>query len=92
MREALANQPDIPFRIPTGIKLVRINHDTGKPATPADKSVIVEALKPDFDFDKSKQRVISGGTDDNSEADAEDDKNMFQSDEESDDFQVGTQY
>ncbi len=92
MREALANQPDIPFRIPTGIKLVRINHDTGKPATPADKSVIVEALKPDFDFDKSKQRVISGGTDDNSEAAAEDDKNMFQSDEESDDFQVGTQY
>lgn len=92
MREALANQPDIPFRIPTGIKLVRINHDTGKPATPADKSVIVEALKPDFDFDKSKQRVIGGGTDDNPEADAEDDKNMFQSDEESDDFQVGTQY
>lgn len=92
MREALANQPDIPFRIPTGIKLVRINHDTGKPATPADKSVIVEALKPDFDFDKSKQRVIGGGTDNNSEADADDDKNMFQSDEEGDDFQVGTQY
>lgn len=92
MREALASQPDIPFRIPTGIKLVRINHDTGKPATPADKSVIVEALKPDFDFDKSKQKVIGGGTDDNPAEGAGDDKNIFQSAEDNDDFQVGTQY
>lgn len=91
MKEALANQSDIPFRIPTGIKLVRVNHDTGKPATPADKSVIVEALKPDFDFDKSKQRVIGGGT-----AGAEDggsgDESGFEAAEDSDDFQLGTQY
>ena len=93
MQEALASQPDIPFRIPTGIKLVRINHDPGKPATPADKSVIVEALKPDFDFDRSKQRVIGGGeTSDDNEAGTADDKNMFEASEGNDDFQLGTQY
>lgn len=62
MKEALASQPDIPFRMPQGIRLVRINHDTGKPAVPTDKSVIVEALKPDFDFDKGRQRVIGSNT------------------------------
>lgn len=58
MREALANQPDIPFRIPAGIKLVRVNYENGKPAQPADKSVILEALKPEFNFNSSEQRVI----------------------------------
>lgn len=53
MEQALKNQPDIPFRIPKGIKLVRINNKTGKPATPNDTSVIFEALKPDFDFNKT---------------------------------------
>lgn len=93
MHEALANQPDIPFRIPTGIKLVRINHDTGKPATPNDKSVIVEALKPDFDFDRSKQRIIGGGETGTEKSSAtEEDKNIFENSEENDDFQLGTQY
>lgn len=58
MQQALAGQPDTPFRIPAGIKLVRINHNTGKPARPEDKSVIVEALKPEFDFEEDKQKVI----------------------------------
>lgn len=65
MKEALEGQPDVPFRIPNGIKLVRINHDTGKPAQPTDKSVIVEALKPEFSFDKNKQRVIGSPANDN---------------------------
>lgn len=58
MQEALKDQPDIPFRAPSGIKLVRINHDTGKPATPMDKSVIWEALKPEAALRAAKQRVI----------------------------------
>ena len=90
MKEALANQPDIPFRIPQGIKLVRINHDTGKPAVPTDKSVIVEALKPDFDFDKVRQRVIGSNTE------AENDNNaeggaVFENSSNSD-FQLGAEY
>lgn len=89
MKQALANQPDIPFRIPAGIKLVRINHDTGRPAQPSDKSVITEALKPEFNFDKAHQRVIGtpGGEDDSA---AESSPGFDNS--EGDGFQLGTQY
>ncbi len=58
MQEALENQPDIPFRMPNGIKLVRINHQTGKPAVPTDKVVIWEALKPEINQRKNTQKVI----------------------------------
>lgn len=57
MKEALKDKPDTSFRIPTGIKLVRVNPETGKPSAPGDKLVIIEALKPDFDFN-NRQRVI----------------------------------
>lgn len=60
MEKALKNQADIPFRIPSGIKLVRINYQTGKQSTMDDKSVIVEALKPDFDFAKNSQKIVGG--------------------------------
>ena len=86
MKEALANQPDIPFRIPAGIKLVRVNHDTGRPAKPNDKSVIVEALKPEFSFDQKKQRVI-GSAEENTEAAAP----SFE-DDDGDAVQLGSQY
>jgi penicillin-binding protein 1A len=43
---ALADQPPIPFRVPPGIKLVRVNLKTGLPAGPGDKSAIMEAFKP----------------------------------------------
>ncbi len=91
MAEALANQPDIPFRIPTGIKLVRINYDTGRPATPTDKSVIVEALKPDYSFDKNKQRVIGGGTVEGNDAEMTAEPDIYQPNEE-DEFMLGTEY
>lgn len=93
MKEALANQADIPFRIPQGIKLVRVNHNTGKPAVPTDKAVIVEALKPDFDFDKSRQRVIgsaSENTDD--KGGAPDNAALFNGSDGNDNFQLGTEY
>jgi penicillin-binding protein 1A len=43
---ALADQPPIPFRIPPGIKLERVNLKTGLPAGPGDKTAIMEAFKP----------------------------------------------
>ena len=89
MKEALANQADIPFRIPNGIKLVRINHQTGKPAVPTDTAVILEALKPDFDFDKNRQKVIGS---DGSEAESGEQGALFDSAGENEDFQLGTQY
>lgn len=90
MREALANQPDIPFRIPNGIKLVRINYNTGRPATPKDSTVIIEAVKPDFDFDKARQRVI-GNSDGPGDDKQNNKKNIFENDDDSD-LQLGSQY
>ena len=47
MVEALKETPGIPFRVPGGIRLERINAKTGKPATPIDRNVILEAFKAD---------------------------------------------
>lgn len=58
MQGALAGQADVPFRIPSGIKLVRVNHNTGKPAMPGDTSVIWEAMKPEASARKANQKVI----------------------------------
>jgi penicillin-binding protein 1A len=45
MEKALEGEPEVPFRIPEGIKLVRMNLDTGQPARPGDQKVILEAFK-----------------------------------------------
>ena len=93
MQEALKNQPDEPFRIPSGIKLVRINHTTGKPASPTDEAVIWEALKPEAALRAAKQRVISeqsgnsGDESDNSEALPTSYENSSD-----DDIQLGAEY
>ena len=46
LKEALKDVPPVPFRAPPGIKLVRVNHKTGMPAGPGDKTAILEAFKP----------------------------------------------
>jgi penicillin-binding protein 1A len=46
MEKALQGKPPVPFRIPPGIRLVRVDHDTGLPAAPGDRNVILEAFKP----------------------------------------------
>ncbi|SDG54745.1 penicillin-binding protein 1A [Roseospirillum parvum] len=46
MEEALANAPPTPFRVPEGIRLIRINHETGARARRGDERVILEAFKP----------------------------------------------
>ena len=43
---ALADQPAVQFRVPPGIKLVRVNLKTGLPAGPNDPTAIMEAFKP----------------------------------------------
>ncbi|MDX9859876.1 MAG: penicillin-binding protein 1A [Rhodospirillales bacterium] len=47
MAEALKGQPTVPFRIPPGIRLVRVEANSGRLAQPGDRSVILEAFKPD---------------------------------------------
>jgi penicillin-binding protein 1A len=46
MAEALKDKPAIPFRIPPGIRLVRVNPATGLVARPGERDVIWEAFKP----------------------------------------------
>lgn len=46
MAKALAGTPATPFRIPPGIRLVRVNAVTGRPARSGDKRVILEAFRP----------------------------------------------
>jgi len=46
LKLALADKPPIPFRVPPGIKLVRVNAKTGLRAQPGDINVILEAFKP----------------------------------------------
>jgi penicillin-binding protein 1A len=45
MKVALKDKPATPFRVPEGISFVRINYDTGKPASAGDGKVILEAFK-----------------------------------------------
>jgi penicillin-binding protein 1A len=46
MKVALADKPAVPFRVPAGIKLIRIDPRTGIRAGPGDQRVILEAFKP----------------------------------------------
>ncbi|HMI16918.1 MAG TPA: penicillin-binding protein, partial [Bradyrhizobium sp.] len=44
---ALADKPAIPFRVPAGIKLIRVDPKTGMRAGPGDSGrTILEAFKP----------------------------------------------
>lgn len=46
IKEALADKPPAPFRIPPGIKLIRVDPRTGLRASADDPNSIVEAFKP----------------------------------------------
>ena len=59
MKAALADKSAIPFRVPEGIRLVRINAKTGLPAAPGDKSVILEAFKTQDEI-AAEQSVLDG--------------------------------
>ena len=60
MAAALEGRSAIPFRIPSGIHLVRINGDTGRVARKGDKRVILEAFKPGT-VPRGDQAVVDGG-------------------------------
>ena len=67
MRKALHNKPDIPFRRPAGIKLIKVNPKTGLLSKSNSRNYIIEAFKPgqlpnktsEFDIiDKLKEKDI----------------------------------
>jgi penicillin-binding protein 1A len=45
-KSALADKPAMPFRVPPGIKLIRVELRSGQRAGPGASSVILEAFKP----------------------------------------------
>ena len=46
MAEALKGKPGIPFRVPKGVRLVRVHATTGLPAQSGDYPIILEAFRP----------------------------------------------
>ncbi|MEM6536410.1 MAG: penicillin-binding protein 1A [Pseudomonadota bacterium] len=54
MAEALAEEAGVPFRVPSGIRLVRVNAKTGRPASPGERNVILEAFKAEDDLSQVK--------------------------------------
>jgi penicillin-binding protein 1A len=60
MAAALADTPAIPFRIPPGIRLVRVNAESGRLARAGDSRVILEAFKPGT-VPSGEQTVLDGG-------------------------------
>ena len=46
LKAALADKPAMPFSVPPGIKLIRVDVKTGQRATPGTQSAILEAFKP----------------------------------------------
>ena len=59
MRQALADKPARPFRIPPGIQLVRIDQETGRPDVISGK-MIFEAFKTS-DYPENQRVVLEGG-------------------------------
>ncbi len=51
VKDALGDTPPAPFRVPPGIKFVRVNLKTGLRASADDPNGIMEAFKPDEDPD-----------------------------------------
>jgi len=60
MQSALRGKPGVPFRVPSGVRLVRINRATGLPAAPGDKDVILEAFKFGTEPNGDRLAVLDG--------------------------------
>jgi len=63
MKVVLADQPAAPFRVPPGVKLVRVNLKTGLRAGADDKEAILEAFKPNEEPDDAYSVIgLAGAT------------------------------
>ena len=60
MAAALQDTPGIPFRVPPGIRMVRVNATSGRLAEVGDKNVIFEAFKPGSEPTGGEPEVILG--------------------------------
>ncbi len=60
MGEALQGEPVVDFRIPPGVRLVWIDHETGQRSNPGARGAILEAFKPGTE-PTGVRTVIDGG-------------------------------
>ncbi len=65
MREALRDTPPAPFRIPSGVRLVRVDYQTGLLPNAGSTQTILEAFRPDTEptRDVVSSPFVFGGTD-----------------------------
>lgn len=63
MQMALADRPAVPFRVPPGIKLVRVDPKTGLRAQATTEKTILEAYKPTQDAPDHNTYVTAPGAD-----------------------------
>ena len=61
MAAALAGKPAIPFRVPPGVRLVRVDGSSGYLARPGDRNVLLEAFKPGTEPRADQTRVVLDG-------------------------------
>ena len=60
MAYALKEKPATPFRVPSGVRLVRVNSATGRPAMPGESHAILEAFKSTDPLPDEDERVLEG--------------------------------
>ncbi|HMA16258.1 MAG: penicillin-binding protein 1A [Bacteroidota bacterium] len=60
MGAALTKEDAVPFRIPPGLRMVRMNAETGQLARPGDRNVFLEAFKPGTE-PTGREVVLDGG-------------------------------
>jgi len=62
MAEALQGKPNIQFRVPPGVRLVRVQAETGELARPGDRNVILEAFRPGTEPQPGERSTVLDGS------------------------------
>jgi penicillin-binding protein 1A len=62
IKTAIADRPAMPFRMPPGLRLVRVNPATEALASPSDKNAIWEAFVPDTEPQEGQPRPVLDGS------------------------------
>ncbi|WP_420546864.1 penicillin-binding protein 1A [Curvivirga sp.] len=78
MTDVMKDRPAIPFRTPPGVRMVRIDAETGRLANAASSKVIVEAFKSGTEPGIGAQAVVIDGSDtlDDVSVDGEEEKTL----------------
>ena len=58
--EALKGTPARPFRVPPGLRLVRVDPESGRPAEPGNRKAILEAFLPGTEPGAEPEPVLGG--------------------------------